>query len=88
MYIGIKAYEEPKGKNRICIKDYIPMNCLEYAPEKEYVYPYGWEYLPDDIGTWSYHIAEEIVKGEVCNWLKSKIDEILSEIDERNLRMP
>ena len=31
---------------------------------------------------------EEIVKGEVCNWLKSKIDEILSEIDERNLRMP
>lgn len=88
MYIGIKAYEEPKGKNRICIKDYIPMNCLEYAPEKEYVYPYGWEYLPNDIGTWSYHIAEEIVKGEVCNWLKSKIDEILSEIDERNLRMP
>ena len=52
------------------------------------LYPYGWEYLPDDIGTWSYHIAEEIVKGEVCNWLKSKIDEILSEIDERNLRMP
>ena len=64
------------------------MNCLEYAPEKEYVYPYGWEYLPNDIGTWNYHIAEEIVNGEVCNWLKSKIDEILSEIDERNLRMP
>lgn len=88
MYIGIRDYDEPNAKNKIYIKDYCPMNCLFYAPDKKYPYPYGWEYLPNSIGNWNYHLTEEIVKGEVCEWIMSKIDEILSEIDERNLRMP
>ena len=88
MCIGIKAYNEPNAKNKICKKDYCAMNCLEYAPENKFLFPYGWEFLPDNILYWDYHITEEVVNGEVYTWLKDKIDEILSEIDERNLRMP
>ena len=33
--------------------------------------------------------AGDIIReGDVLNWVKNKFDEILSEIDERNLRMP
>lgn len=88
MCIGIKAYNEPNAKNKICKKDYCAMNCLEYAPENKFLFPYGWEFLPDNILYWDYHITEEVVNGEMYTWLKDKIDEILSEIDERNLRMP
>ena len=88
MYIGIRSYNEPNAKNKIFIKDYTAMNCLKCAPENKYPYPYGWEYLPDPILNWNYDLTEEIVNGKVCNWLKSKLEEILDELQQRNLPMP
>ena len=88
MYVGIRSYNEPNAKNKIFIKDYTAMNCLKCAPENKYPYPYGWEYLPDPILNWNYDLTEEIVNGKVCNWLKSKLEEILDELQQRNLPMP
>lgn len=88
MYVGIREYDDPNAKNKIYKKDYCPLNCLKQAPDKRWPYPYGWEYLPDAICDWSCHITEEIVNGTVFNWVKTKIDEVLKELDERNLPMP
>ena len=88
MYIGIRAYNEPGSKNKIYIKDYRPMNCLKCSPSNKYPYPYGWEYLPDTLLNWNCHMTEQIVNGEVYNWLVNKLDEILRELEERNLPMP
>ena len=44
--------------------------------------------LSNMIIPWDYHITEQIVNGEVVNWIMNKFDEILNELEERNLRMP
>ena len=86
LFVGITIYDEPKRADKLFKKDYVLLNCLDQSPN-EY-YPYGWNFLPSQIRNWGYHITEEIVKGDVFNWIKNKFDEILSELDERNLRMP
>ena len=86
LFVGITIYDEPKRADKLFKKDYVLLNCLDQSPN-EY-YPYGWNFLPSPIRNWGYHITEEIVKGDVFNWIKNKFDEILSELDERNLRMP
>ena len=86
LFVGITIYDEPKRADKLFKKDYVLLNCLDQSPN-EY-YPYGWNFLPSQIRNWGYHITEEIVKGDVFNWVKNKFDEILLELDERNLRMP
>ena len=86
LFVGVTIYNEPKRADKLFKKDYVLLNCL-VQPSNEY-YPYGSIFLPQPIRNWGHHITEEIVKGEVFEWIKNKIDEILSELDERNLRMP
>ena len=86
LFVGVTIYNEPKRADKLFKKDYVLVNCL-VQPSNEY-YPYGSIFLPQPIRNWGHHITEEIVKGEVFEWIKNKIDEILSELDERNLRMP
>ena len=86
LFVGVTIYNEPKRADKLFKKDYVLLNCL-VQPSNEY-YPYGSIFLPEPIRNWGHHITEEIVKGEVFEWIKNKIDEILSELDERNLRMP
>lgn len=86
LFVGITIYDEPKRADKLFKKDYVLLNCLDQSPN-EY-YPYGWNFLPSPIRNWGYHITEEIVNGDVFNWVKNKFDEILSELNERNLRMP
>lgn len=86
LFVGVTIYNEPKRADKLFKKDYVLLNCL-VQPSNEY-YPYGSIFLPEPIRNWGYHITEEIVNGDVFNWIKNKIDEILSELDERNLRMP
>lgn len=86
LYVGVSFYNEPNRANKLFKKDFALLNCLNQAPD-EY-WPYGWNYLPSPIRNWNCHITEEIVSGQVCDWIKNKFDEILSEIEERNLPMP
>ena len=86
IYVGVSFYNEPKRAEKLYKKDFALLNCLDQEPN-EY-WPYGWSFLPANIRNWDYNITEEIVKGDVFNWVKNKFDEILSELDERNLRMP
>ena len=87
MYIGISYYEKPNKKNKIFKKDYCQMNCLDSDEQSEGC-PYGWEYLPVNIRNWGYNIIEEIINGEVDNYITRKFDEMIEEIDERKLLMP
>ena len=86
IYVGVSCYNEPPRCSKLFKKDFVLLNCLNQQPND--YWPYGWEYLPGSICSWNYHITEQIVNGEVVNWIMNKFDEILNELEERNLRMP
>ncbi len=88
MYVGVSWYEDKPGrKNLIFKKDWHQLNCLtSLEPIEEW--PYGREYLPDDIRGWGYFNINKIVNKEVFNYIKKKFEEMISEIDELQLRMP
>ncbi len=85
MFIGISDYEAPKRSEKILKKDYQNLNSLKENPTSGW--PYGWELLRSDIMNWDWNITEKIVSGEVANYIKNKFDEILQEIEERNIIM-
>lgn len=85
MHIGISSYEEPNRKYKIYKKDHVKLNCLEETPSD--IWPYGWEYLPEEMRNWDCYITEEIVQGKVFEYIKEKFETILSEIEERHLKM-
>ena len=85
MHIGISHYEKPNRKYKIYKKDHVKLNCLEETPSDRW--PYGKEYLPAEMCDWDCYITEEIVKGKVFEYIKEKFETILSEIEERHLKM-
>lgn len=87
MFVGISWHNEPNRKNKLHKKDYCQLSCLNSGEQNE-GWPYGWESLPNNIRNWGYDITEEIVQGEVVNFIKKKFDEIISEIDALKLPMP
>lgn len=86
MYVGVSNFDTPKRNEKILKRDFQKMDCLENVPCDEW--PYGWEYLPEDIRNWDYGITREIVEGKVAGYLKEKFNEMLQEIEEKNLEMP
>ena len=86
MYVGVSWFEEPNKHNMIYKKDYQKLNCLSESPINGW--PYGWEFLPEDIRNWRFNITEEIVQGRVFDYIKMKFEEILTEIDQLQLPMP
>lgn len=87
MNVGVSWYEEPNRKNKLFKKDYTQLNCLNSGKQNE-AWPYGWEYLPEDIRNWGYDITEEIVEQKVFEYIKTKFEQMITEIDERQLPMP
>ena len=86
-YVGISYYNEPNRANRLYIKDQKVLSCLREKPSPEIkIWPYGWEYLKYRI--WNYNIVGEIIGGDVFAEIKRKFEDILTEIEERCLRMP
>lgn len=86
-YVGISWYNEPNRASKLYLKDQKELSCLKEKPTREIPdWPYGWEYL--DTCDWGYNNIDKIIEGKVFNEIKSKFEEILSEIEERNLRMP
>ena len=86
-YVGISWYNEPNRASKLYLKDQKELSCLKEKPTRELPdWPYGWEYL--DTCDWSYNNIDKIIEGKVFNEIMSKFEEILSEIEERNLRMP
>ncbi len=85
MFIGVSDFGSPKRNERILKKNYLKLNCLKESPCDGW--PYGWEYLRDDIMNWDYDITEKIVFGDVANYIIAKFDEILQEIEEKKIIM-
>ena len=74
MYIGIKSdkdINEPFEK----------LTCFDHEPTNKWPYPYGWSYLPSNLGNWE--DAESIVNYEVLNYLKGIIDKIIEEFNSK-----
>lgn len=90
MFVGVSWFEVPNRKNKICKKDRIncKLNCLNSFDPNDEEWPYGWEFLQNDIRNWNYEIIDKIVQGKVFDYIKKKFEEIISEIDELQLRMP
>ena len=89
MFVGVSWYNEPKNrKNKIFKKDRFKLNCLAFFDPNDEEWPYGWEFLQDELRDWEYNITKKIVKGEVFDCIKKKFEEILSEIEELQLPMP
>jgi len=90
MFVGVSWFEVPNWKNKICKKDRIncKLNCLNSFDPNDEEWPYGWEFLQNDIRNWNYEIIDKIVQGKVFDYIKKKFEEIISEIDELQLRMP
>lgn len=85
MHVGISFFEIPHKQYKIYKKDQTQLTCLTESPNGNW--PYGWEYLPLEIRNWNYHITEDIVNGKVLSYIKSKFEEMLLEIETRNLKM-
>jgi len=90
MFVGVSWYKVPNRKNKICKKDRIncKLNCLNSFDPNDEEWPYGREFLQNDICNWNYEIIDKIVQGEVFDYIKKKFMEMISEIDELQLRMP
>lgn len=86
LFVGVSFYNEPNRANKLFKKDFTSLNCLDHAPCEGW--PYGWNYLPSPIYDWNCHTTEEIVNGQVSDWIKTKFDEMLAELEDRNLPMP
>lgn len=88
MFVGVSGYNEPNRKSKILKKERHLLDCLDSFDPNDEEWPYGWEFLQDELRDWAYNITEKIVKGEVFDCIKKKFEEILSEIDELQLPMP
>ena len=88
MFVGVSWYNEPNRKSKILKKERHLLDCLDSFDPNDEEWPYGWEFLQDELRDWTYNITEKIVKGEVFDCIKKKFEEILSEIDELQLPMP
>ena len=88
MFVGVSWYNEPNRKSKILKKERHLLDCLDSFDPNDEEWPYGWEFLHDELRDWTYNITEKIVKGEVFDCIKKKFEEILSEIDELQLPMP
>lgn len=85
MYIGISDFGSPKRNEKILKKNFKKLDCLKEEPCDGW--PYGWEYLRDNIMNWDCDITEKIVSGDVANYIKAKFNEILLEIEEKKIIM-
>ena len=85
MFFCIRYYETPKRNSRVLKKDYIKLDCFNEEPDKDC--PYGWEFLREDIRNWDHPITQKIVSKEVVNYIIDKFNQILEEIEKKNILM-
>lgn len=71
MYIGIKSEQETKDH-------FEKFTCFNEEPTN--LWPYGWSYLPSDLGNWSdAESRNNIIDGKVLDFLNEIIDKIIEE---------
>lgn len=86
MFVGVSWHNEPGRANKLHKYEYKNNKLCCLRGDANCYWPYGWQRL--DVCDWRYFNADKIIEGKVFNEIKSKFEEILSEIEERNLRMP
>ena len=84
MYISI-SYNGAPGRNRIKKEKRMKLDCFEEDPDIDN--PYGRVYLPVDMRNWDSSITDKIVSKEVVNFIIDKFNQILEEIEKKNILM-
>ena len=82
MYYGISWYNKPKTR---IIKGQKPLDCLLNSPVRDW--PYGTSWLTEEFKYWNNSLVEPIINGELADYIKSCIIEVLSEIEEKNINL-
>ena len=82
MYYGISWYNKPKTR---IIKSQKPLDCLLNSPVRDW--PYGTSWLTEEFKYWNNSLVEPIINGELADYIKSCIIEVLSEIEEKNINL-
>lgn len=85
MFFDISYHETPSRSCRIIKEKRNKMDCFENEPDKDS--PYGWEFLHEDIQNWDYSITKRIVTKDVVNIIMEKFDQILNEIEQKDIIM-
>lgn len=86
MLVGVSWHNKPGRANKLYKYEYKNNKLCCLREDANCYWPYGWQHL--DVCDWRYFNADKIIEGKVFNEIKSKFEEILAEIEERNLRMP
>ena len=86
IHIGITWYNEPKKReNKIFRKHCSSMNCFSDTPEKDY--PFGSSNLKDEYSVWNYNTVPEMLNGNLVKYLIEYIEQILQELEEKNIEL-
>lgn len=86
MFVGVSWHNKPGRANKLHKYEYKNNKLCCLREDADCDCPYGLQHL--DVCDWRYFNADKIIEGKVFNEIKSKFEEILAEIEERNLRMP
>lgn len=82
MYYGISWYNKPKTRIK---KSQKALDCLTDSPIRDW--PYGTSWFYERFKIWNNSLVESIINGELTNYIKSCISEVLSEIEEKNINL-
>ena len=86
IHIGITWYNEPKKReNRIFMKHCSSMNCFSDTPVKDY--PFGSSNLKDEYSVWNYNTVPEMLNGNLVKYLIEYIEQILQELEDKNIEL-
>lgn len=80
LFYGISWYNKPS--TRICKNN----NLICFSENSKRDWPYGFSYF-EKFYYWSKDITESIINGELVEYIKSCVSEVLSEIEEKNINL-
>lgn len=82
MYYGISWYNKPKTR---IIKNQKSLDCLVDSPVRDW--PYGTSWFIEEFKYWNNSLVESIINGNLVNYIKSCVIEVLAEIEEKDINM-
>ena len=82
MYYGISWYNKPKTR---IIKNQKSLDCLVDSPVRDW--PYGTSWFIEEFKYWNNSLVESIINGNLANYIKSCVIEVLAEIEEKDINM-
>ena len=85
MYVGISWYNAPLKREDRITKYHQSLSCFTESPCKDY--PFGWSNLKDEYSVWNYNTVPEMLNGNLVKYLIEYIEQILQELEDKNIEL-